>query len=332
MQQQEAPLQRWRTVDVGGARVELLEIDGIPLGDPVLFLPGWGLTARAYVAALVPLVQAGLRVIAPSLPGFGTSTPLGLGAPLAAYARRVIELLEVMDPEKPVFAVGHSFGGGVALKVAQLRPDLIRSVTAVNPVGGAPDTTGLRRAGWLGWSLATTASRLPRFPRAVDAQQVARLALDLLPNLTRNPLRAALSGAVALTAQLADEARQLADSGMPTLYVWGDRDRLVLPGRLHGLAAPQSTATIAGGHGWVITHPKEFAARLHEALAMHAALEREVRGEPVSAATAAISAAITDPTSPLAELFPLERRRRARHGRPVRAPLVPARKRPMDSR
>ncbi len=103
---------RWRTVHVGGARVELLEVGA---GEPVLFLPGWGLTARSYLAALLPLARNGLRVMAPSLPGFGSSTPLGLQAPLAAYARRVVALLDVLDPEHPVFATGHSFGGGVAL-------------------------------------------------------------------------------------------------------------------------------------------------------------------------------------------------------------------------
>ncbi len=319
---------RCRSVDVGGARIELFEVGE---GDPVMFLPGWGLTARAYAAALLPLATAGLRVIAPSLPGFGASSPMGFRAPLAAYARRLVALLEVLDPEKPVFAAGHSFGGGITLKLAQLRPDLVRSVTAVNPVGGAPDRTGLRRAGWLGWSLASAASALPRTrPHLIDPRQVTRVALDLLPNLARRPLRAVTSGAIALTAQLADEARQLADSGMPVLYVWGDRDRLVLPGHLHGLGGPDGTEIVAGGHGWVITHPEDFAATLHETLAVHAMLEREVRGEPPEQAAAAIAGALADPTTPLAGLFPPERRRRARHIPPRRL-LASTHPRPMGS-
>lgn len=324
---------RWRTVDVGGAGVEVFEVGD---GDPVLFLPGWGLSARAYAAALLPLAQAGLRVIAPSLPGFGASTPLTLGAPIAEYAGRIVALLDVLDPERPVFAAGHSFGGGVALKVAHLRPDLIRSLTAVNPVGGAPDRRGLRQASWLGWSLANALSSLPQSrPHRVDPQQAALVALDLVPSLTRHPLRCAASGAVALTAQLADEARELAEAGLPTLYVWGDRDRLVLPGRLDGLGGPKSTEIVAGGHGWVITHPHEFAVTLHAALAVHALLEREIRGEPevtVEAAAAAVAEATLDPAKPLAELFPPERRRRARHKPPTQPPLASADHRPMGWR
>jgi pimeloyl-ACP methyl ester carboxylesterase len=328
-----SPKTRWRTVDVGGARVELFSAELDVAGDPVVFLPGWGLTARAYVAALLPLCEAGLRVLAPSLPGFGLSSPLGLRAPLAAYAQRVIALLDALDPERPVFLAGHSFGGGVALKVAQLRPDLVRSVTAVNPVGGAPDRRGLRRASWLGWSLATAAGAFPRSrPHLVDSKQAARVVLDLLPNLSRRPLRSFTSGAVALTAQLADEARELADSGLPLLYVWGERDRLVLPGRLDGLGGPDGTTVVAGGHGWVITHPHEFAATLHEALALHALLERQGRGMPLPPAAVDL---VSDPTSSLIELFPLERRRRARH-QPPRHPapngLVTAPQPPMERR
>jgi pimeloyl-ACP methyl ester carboxylesterase len=310
---------RWRTVEVSSARVELLEVGS---GEPVLFLPGWGLTARSYIAALLPLASAGLRIIAPSLPGFGASTPLGLRAPLSAYAHRIVALLDVLDPEHPVFATGHSFGAGVTLKVAQLRPDLIRSVTAVNPVGGAPDRRGLRKASWLGWSLAGAVAALPQSrPHFIDPLQVTRLAADLVPNLARRPLRALATGAVALTAQLADEARQLAAAGMPVLYVWGDRDRLILPGQLAGMGGPEGSEMVAGGHGWVITHPQEFAETLHESLAVHALLELEQRGVDPAVAAATVAQAVTDPSKPLADVFPPERRHRARHKPPARSPL-----------
>ncbi len=318
----------WRSVAVDGARIELFEVGE---GDPLVFLPGWGLSARAYTAALLPLAAAGLRVIVPSLPGFGASTPLPLRAPLTDYATRIAALLDVLALDRPVFAVGHSFGGGVALKVAQLRPDLVRSLTAVNPVGGAPDRRGLSQASWVGWTLASAVGALHQTrPRRVDPLQAALVALDLLPGLTRHPLRCAFSGAAALTAQLADEARELADSGLPALYVWGDRDRLVLPGRLNGLSGRQNTEMVSGGHGWVITHPHEFALTLRGALAVHALLEREIRGEqPVTAASAAaaVADAALETATPLATLFPPERRTRARHKRPT-GPFVQPRLKP----
>ena len=319
------PAVSWSTVDVGGASLELLRAAVRPPGDPLLFIPGWGLTPRAYTRALLPIAAGGLSVLAPSLPGFGSSTPLRLGAPLVAYAERVIALLDVLDPDKPVFLAGHSFGGGVALKVAELRPDLVRSVTVVNPVGGAPDRRGLRRASWLGWSLAATAAALPRLrPRLPDPGPLVRIAADFVPNVVRRPVRTAFTGAVALTAQLSAEAIRLAESGMPTLYVWGERDRLVLPGRLRGVGGPDASVVVSGGHGWMITHPDDFATTLHEALAVHALLEHEIRGHGVASpeAIAAVVAEVeSHPEAPLAPLFPFERRRRARHRPPgPRAP------------
>jgi hypothetical protein len=155
-----------------------------------------------------------------------------------------------------------------------------------------------------------------------------------MPNVARRPIRAFATGAVAITAQLADEARQLAATGMPVLYVWGDRDRLILPGQLQGMGGPEGTETVAGGHGWVITHPQEFAETLHESLAVHALLELEQRGVAPAVAAATVAQAITDPSKPLADVFPPERRHRARHKPPVKvlsaaAPLLTASQPPM---
>jgi pimeloyl-ACP methyl ester carboxylesterase len=106
-------------------------------GDPLLFLHGWGLTPRSYASAVVGLCEVGFRILAPSLPGFGGSRPLRPCAGIGKYAERVAGLIDVLDPEKPCFVVGHSFGGGVALRLAHDRPDLVRSLTVINAVGGA---------------------------------------------------------------------------------------------------------------------------------------------------------------------------------------------------
>ena len=122
--------------------------------------------------------------------------------------------------------------------------------------------------------------------------------------------------------------------GLPTLYVWGDRDRLVLPGRLNGLGGPQNTEIVSGGHGWVITHPHEFAVTLRAALAVHALLEREIRGEPAGHRRHRRRrgrGAAVEPATPLAPLFPPERRHRARH-KPPTGPFVEPRLKPRPQR
>jgi pimeloyl-ACP methyl ester carboxylesterase len=311
---QPLPQAHWRTVEVSGAPMELMEAGA---GDPLLFLHGWGLTPRAYAEAVLRLCAAGVRVIAPSLPGFGGSAALGLGAGLGDYAARVAALLDHLDPDRPVFVVGHSLGGGIALQLALDRPDLVRSVTVVNPVGGAPDRRGLKRASWLFWAVGAMAELDPRewLPNRTTGRLLGRVLRDLVPNLSRHPFQLLSAGVVALTADLADEVADVVDSGLPALFIWGDRDRLIGPGRLARVSGAFAPEIVRGRHGWMINHPDEFAATLRDALVVHALLERSRRSESgTSTGTQPGTPALRlAPGTSLADAFPEERRRRARH-------------------
>ena len=93
---------------VDGAIMRVMEA-GDPLADPLLFLHGWGLSPRATPTAISRLTAAGVRVIAPCLPGFGGSDGLPLHRHgLADYAHRIGRLLDVLGVEHPVFVAGHS--------------------------------------------------------------------------------------------------------------------------------------------------------------------------------------------------------------------------------
>jgi pimeloyl-ACP methyl ester carboxylesterase len=269
-------------------------------GDPLLFLHGWGLTPRSYADAVVRLCAAGVQVLAPSLPGFGRSTPLPLGSGLAGYAERTGQLVDRLDLGKPCFVVGHSFGGGVAIRLAADRPDLVRSLTVVNTIGGAASGSGLRPGSYLRW-LAGAATEF--HPREWVSPATPGLLRDLAGTLTRRPWQSLSAGLVALTAGLAPEAARLVASGMPVLFVWGDRDRLITPGALAEVAGDLGPEVVRGRHGWMLTAPEEFAAVLHNALVVHAMLERRRRGQPGT-----LPAGMS-----LAQAFPPERRRRARH-------------------
>jgi len=64
-------------------------------------------------------------VIALQLPGFGIDAPAGFGATRDDYVAWLVGELEAIG--EPVDLVGHDWGGGFALRVACLRPDLLRS-------------------------------------------------------------------------------------------------------------------------------------------------------------------------------------------------------------
>lgn len=286
---------RWRDVQVDDAVMRVMEA-GDPDADPLLFLHGWGLSPRCYADGICRLTAAGVRVIAPCLPGFGGSDgpPLN-GIDLPAYAHRVGRLLDVLGVEHPVFVAGHSFGGGVALQLATERPERVRSLTLINSVGGAPGRrTGLVDASWLRWALGAVTELTPR---AVVRAAPAMLR-EFVPNALRKPITLALSARVALTASLARQAADLVASGMPVLFVWGDADRLIAPGELGSVTGSLPAEVVRGRHGWLMTQPEEFSTLLRNALVVHAMLERKRRGQTVVLPAGAV----------LADLLPHERR------------------------
>ena len=71
-------------------------------------------------------------IVAPDLIGHGRSTsaaPWTLDANVAALA-------ELIEAERPVLVVGHSFGAAIALKLAAARPDLVASLVLLDPAVG----------------------------------------------------------------------------------------------------------------------------------------------------------------------------------------------------
>lgn len=293
----------WRDVDVDGARIRVMEAapaDSAKRAEPLLFLHGWGLSPRVYADGVTRLTAAGVRVIAPCLPGFGGSDGPALAhVDLRSYARTVGRLLDVLEVEHPVFVAGHSFGGGVAIQLAVERPERVRSLTLVNSVGGAPGRRqGLVDASWLRWAAGAATELSPRaLLRAAPA-----LARDFLPNVVRKPLTLALTARLAVTVQLADAAADLVASGLPVLFVWGDRDRLITPGALAAVDGSLPSEVVRGRHGWLLTQPEEFATLLRNALVVHAMLERKKRGQSL----------VLPRGATLADFVPPERRRASR--------------------
>jgi pimeloyl-ACP methyl ester carboxylesterase len=89
---------------------------------PRVLLHGHPETASIW-KPLVGLLDAEPIVL--GMPGYGTRRPDGFSATKEAYAEWLIAELEVLH--EPVDLVGHDWGGILAVRVASLRPDLLRS-------------------------------------------------------------------------------------------------------------------------------------------------------------------------------------------------------------
>ena len=78
-------------------------------------------------AVWAPLIEAWGRddIITPNLPGFGSPLPSGFAATKEAYLDWLIAELEAIG--EPVDLIGHDWGGGLAGRLAMVRPDLLTS-------------------------------------------------------------------------------------------------------------------------------------------------------------------------------------------------------------
>ncbi len=116
----EGPVPPFRTWTVGGAR-------------PVLALH----CSLAHSGAWAGLAQrlSGVTVTAPDQIGHGRGRDWDGVADLHGdVTRDSIAVAEALANGAPIDLIGHSFGGTVALRVALERPDLVRSLTLVEPV------------------------------------------------------------------------------------------------------------------------------------------------------------------------------------------------------
>lgn len=251
----------WTRVEVSG-RSAMYGAAGE--GFPVVFLHGWALGSHSYKRALKRLVHIGCRVLAPALPGFGGTADLPPESfSLAGYAAWVDEFLDAVGVTEPVFLVGHSFGGGVAIQTAHDHPDRVRTLVLVNSVGGsawARRGSAVRsmaeRPLW-DWGIHFPRDVLP-FPQLTRVLPV--ILEDAVPNLIRNPRAIWRVANLARAADLTDELEELKRRKLPVVVLWGDQDRIIPRESFDALCTAIGTAgeVVEGNHSWLLADPDSF--------------------------------------------------------------------------
>lgn len=102
-------------------------------GNPaILLLHGWPLDRTIWSEVSSRLAGAGFRVLCPDLPGFGGSGALDSGRwTVEGFAEEVADFLDEQTSDR-VAVAGHSFGGYVALALAERHPDRLAGLGLVS--------------------------------------------------------------------------------------------------------------------------------------------------------------------------------------------------------
>ncbi|MCP2326401.1 pimeloyl-ACP methyl ester carboxylesterase [Hamadaea flava] len=101
-----------------------------PGAEPALYVHGLGGSSQNWTD-LAGLLTPRVDGLAVDLPGFGYSDPARRYSQ-RALADCVVALIEQTD-RGPVHLIGNSLGGSVSVRVAALRPDLVRTLTLISP-------------------------------------------------------------------------------------------------------------------------------------------------------------------------------------------------------
>lgn len=121
-----------------GVRIRIAESG--PVGGPaVVMLHGWAASLYTFRHALDLLPVQGFRVIAVDMRGFGLADkPERSGAyAIDAYLADLDALLQVLELRRAAL-VGHSMGGGLALRYALERPQRLDALALINPTELVP--------------------------------------------------------------------------------------------------------------------------------------------------------------------------------------------------
>jgi pimeloyl-ACP methyl ester carboxylesterase len=232
-----------------------------------VFLHGWGLSDRTYKRALGRLARMGVRVLAPSLPGFGGTAPLPPDEfSLAGYAKWVADFNVAVGVEGTWYLGGHSFGGGVAIVTAHDRGDQLRLLVLVNSIGGSvwkasrrpgTDPRHLSDRPLWDWGL--------HFPYDVAGPRTFRAVVpvivkDMARNFVRDPLGFLRVGRLASEANLLPELEELRRRQLPVVVLWGDEDKVLPAASMEAMAAALggTPEVVSGSHGWLLEDPEQF--------------------------------------------------------------------------
>lgn len=196
-------------------------------GLPVLCLHGWPDSWRSY-ETMLPHLPATLRVVVPSLRGFGDSSRLEIGYRPTDFAADLRALMDALGIMRAVI-VGHSMGGVIALRFALAHPERVAGLALIGGFPGLKDHAFAHDM----WNQAIGALEEPIDPGFVQEFQESTLNLPVARSfvnmLVAESLKAPARVWRAAFRGLLEEdlSGELRDVTAPTFLMWGDQDGLV---------------------------------------------------------------------------------------------------------
>jgi pimeloyl-ACP methyl ester carboxylesterase len=266
-----------------------VEVDGLPIrylsageGPPLVLLHGAGDNSLDW-RWIMPTLAAANRVYALDLPGSPDSPrPIADYSP-AFFERFLADFVDALNIGRATF-VGNSLGGLIALRLALSEPDRLSDLILVgsaglgrqiNPAFTSVNVPGLAEAAMPFWrtpvgayqrAWGRTALLFARPPGSVPREWIAEQSrLALSPGYLEAHL-SVLRALVGLSGQREVLVDRLSALTIPTLVVWGARDRVFPPSQAKEAVSRLREGTLAlipeCGHVPHVERPDRFVAAI----------------------------------------------------------------------
>lgn len=255
---------------------------------PVLVLVhGITSTSETWRRVMAPLAER-YCVIAPDLRGHGRSARPRGDYSLGAHASGVRDLLVTLERERATF-VGHSLGGGIVMQLAYQFPELCERLVLVSSGGLGAEVHGALRAASLpgselvlpfiaGRGVRSAGTAVSRvfghlgMKASRDVIEFARGYGSLADRESREAFIHTLRAVIDPRGQrVSARDRLYLAAELPTLLVWGARDRIIPPH--HGRSAQSDIpgsrleTLSASGHFPHLDDPERLVAILDDFMA-----------------------------------------------------------------
>jgi pyruvate dehydrogenase E2 component (dihydrolipoamide acetyltransferase) len=239
-----------QTTEIGGRRMRYLKM-GEAESTPVVLVHGFGGDLNSWLFTQPALAQEH-PVYAVDLPGHGGSSKQIDRGDLAFLASAAFELMTALELGS-AHLVGHSLGGATAFELALSRPENVKSLTLIAPIGFGPQINMKYVEGFM---RASRPRQLRPFIEQLFANPalVGRKMLDDIISYKR--LDGAVEALNTIAGTIFKDGRQvvelvprLADLAIPLQIIWGEGDRIIPAAQANGLPASVLVHLVPGaGH------------------------------------------------------------------------------------
>ncbi len=186
----------------------------------ILFIHGFGGSAKTFSRVIEPLVSLGVSSLSVSLPYHGKSDDSYEKFDLALYSKAILQVLKTYFDVDSVSIVAHSLGARLALWMAVNTQQSVKSIHIMNPAGFYP------------WEIRFFSSFSTGFGAwLLTKKRILRLVTAfLVPNPSSRMMvafRYYSSSYDAMCLKKTKVFMQLFKIQIPVHIYWGDKDRLL---------------------------------------------------------------------------------------------------------